>query len=514
MGLNDDGVPALTPDQLASKNVAPKEESPWEQSPIGKVLASASGEQQSPQDAADAAINRIFPMQQENAQKEKAAVLAEANKPENFVPKFDDKDLQNREAYNNRGVPDMPPKKSSDYSDAEYNKDLADNGYGSNRSPASKAISQMVSGNKSEAPAAAPAANPLEDTEMKNAMEQARSNRERANYMSSMSDLSSAIIGSGGADMSKNRITSVDRDLATADQPLQDLNLQRDEYKKFLQNKDDREKNDPNSAVSKAMRDVLGKSGVKLPETATYATMEKLAPQIMHHEEMQQKIKDRALQYAQLNATKQLALSSKASDKQIAAAGKTQQMLEQMRGNPAVQQAEKDIYAASKVNSMVNLKSDPNQLDNQQVQLLASEVGKIATGGVPTTHELQGLNVSTLPSKLAGITQTFLNKPSPANKAAFVKSMQEYVNSLTVDARKVVTDRYGRILESNKAHISPDDYNTLKSQYMGRFDQAENNTSSKGSVSPQTLQDYAKKHNIDTNAAADLLTKAGYNVQK
>lgn len=161
---------------------------------------------------------------------------------------------------------------------------------------------------------------------------------------------------------------------------------------------------------------------------------------------------------------------AKANDKQNQALQQTTSMLEQMRGSPAAAQAEKDIYAAQKVNSMVNLYGDPNKLNPSQVQLLATEVAKIASGGVPSTHELQGLNPSTISSSLASLAQKVMNKPEGANAGEFVKAMQDYTNSLTKDAKEVIKDRYGRIIETNRNRLGDDNYNTLQSNYIKRFD--------------------------------------------
>ncbi|MGJ8491084.1 hypothetical protein ACSFB2_12705, partial [Glaesserella parasuis] len=139
------------------------------------------------------------------------------------------------------------------------------------------------------------------------------------------------------------------------------------------------------------------------------------------------------------------------------------------RGQPAMAQAEKDLYAAQKANSLANLYKDPNNLSPQQVQLLASEIGKIAQGGVTSQHELEAITPHTLNSQLAGITQKFTNQPSPANAAAFVKQYQDYANQLAKDAQKQIQDKYGRVIESKKGKLSDEDYQTLQNQYINRF---------------------------------------------
>ncbi len=161
------------------------------------------------------------------------------------------------------------------------------------------------------------------------------------------------------------------------------------------------------------------------------------------------------------------------SDKQYS---DVQHQLEQTRGNPSVQQAEKDLYAADKADSLANIYGDPNKLSPAQVQLLASEVGKIAAGGVPTQHELDGLTPDTVNGKLAKIKERFLNEPTAANAGEFVKQYQDYTKALRKDAQKVVNDRYGRILDSNRGRLSDEGYQTLQDQYLNRFEQPETAT--------------------------------------
>lgn len=161
------------------------------------------------------------------------------------------------------------------------------------------------------------------------------------------------------------------------------------------------------------------------------------------------------------------------NDKQIAELDKVGSRLEQMRGSPAAAQAEKDIYAAQKVNSLVNLYGDPNKLDPQQVQLVASEVAKIAQGGVPSIHELQGLNPNTIPKSLASLAQTFTNAPVKANQGAFLKAMKDYTDSLTKDAKEVINDRYGRILKPYESMYKDHPvYKGFQDQYLNRFKEA------------------------------------------
>lgn len=160
---------------------------------------------------------------------------------------------------------------------------------------------------------------------------------------------------------------------------------------------------------------------------------------------------------------------TKSSDKQNKFYDNMVSKAESYRGSPAGQQAEKDLYASDKAKSLANLYGDPNKLSNAQVQLLASEVAKIASGGVPTQHELDGLTPGTLQGALSGFVSKLTNKPTPANAAAFIKAYQDYANVLTKDAQKVIKDRYGRISDSYGNMISPEQADTFNKTYTNRF---------------------------------------------
>lgn len=150
----------------------------------------------------------------------------------------------------------------------------------------------------------------------------------------------------------------------------------------------------------------------------------------------------------------------------------TEQLLESARGNPAAAQAEKNLLNAANAKSLINMYGDPNQLSNQQVQLLVGEVGKVAQGGAPAMHELDALSPGALKGRLAGVWSKFSNEPTPANAGAFVKQYSDYVDLLQKDSEKVIEDKYGRVLNSAKRALDPRDYQVLRANYVDRFKNA------------------------------------------
>ena len=258
----------------------------------------------------------------------------------------------------------------------------------------------------------------------------------------------------------------------------------------------EKEKDDPNSQASVNMRQVAALTtkslGFNIPDNLSYNQVKDILPGIERFstakDNRDSKSADLAQKYALLNVIKQKGSDDKASAAQDKALLNTQQLLESARGNPAAAQAEKDIYSADKANSLSSLYGDPNKLPPQMVQMLSSEVAKIASGGAPTMHELDGLNPQTLRGQFANITQKLTNSPSQANAGEFIKQYQDYANALTKDAQKVIQDKYGRVIESRKAQLGDSNYKALQDHYINRFAASSNKlpTSMSGSY-PRTV---------------------------
>ena len=240
------------------------------------------------------------------------------------------------------------------------------------------------------------------------------------------------------------------------------------------------EMNDPSSDTSKAYQENLKANFPDMAEKLgdnLYKISAAQMPAYLKPVEMKAKmdatkeIADSRIQAAQMAGqdradAKKTAADTKASDKQNQNFMNTTQLLEQMRGAPGAAQAEKDLYAADKAKTLMEKFNNPNP---QMTKLLVSEIGKIASGGQSSQHELDALTPSTLSSSLASAWQKISNEPTPANAKAFLKDYMTYANGITKDAQKTIQDRYGRIIESRKSLVSPDHYRALQDQYVNRF---------------------------------------------
>jgi hypothetical protein len=146
------------------------------------------------------------------------------------------------------------------------------------------------------------------------------------------------------------------------------------------------------------------------------------------------------------------------------------QMIESSRGNQAVQQAEKDLYASSKLKSLFDKVGDLDKLSPEMSNLAVLEVAKMASGAAPDDHMLKMLDPSAYKGALAKAWEKVSNNPSPANAGAFLKQYKDYADSMTEDARSLITDRYGRIIDSAEDDIGKDNAEKLRDVYLRRFD--------------------------------------------
>lgn len=266
------------------------------------------------------------------------------------------------------------------------------------------------------------------------------------------------------------------------------------------QQQDLKSQRDPDSDISKAGRLILGQmsdaSGVKInvPPNMSYEMMQKLYPSITKFIDAKMMADSRSDLASMRQEAQKDKQDQKTTDKYDKELNNTGQLMEQMRGSPAVSQAEKDLYAASKADTLANLYGDPNKLSMPQVRMLSQEIAKIAAGGNSTMSELEGITPHSLAGRMSSFVSNLINKPTAANAAAFVKQFQDYSKNLTSDAQNVITDRYSRILEPRKNQLRPEDYQNLQDKYVNRF---------------KNQQASTPKLNVDQDALAAEMKRRG-----
>lgn len=155
---------------------------------------------------------------------------------------------------------------------------------------------------------------------------------------------------------------------------------------------------------------------------------------------------------------------SKISTDQDNAYQRIRKDLETFRGNSAAQQAGMDVLSAKKAIDNVEGR-DPNSLTLQDLRLLNEELGKIATGGVPTEHGVQALMPSNLQTKYAEIQNFLSSKPTDAKAGEYIKHNMEYLKKMMGTSQSVIDDYRRNILKGAKHTLRSDDYDEAASDY-------------------------------------------------
>lgn len=128
------------------------------------------------------------------------------------------------------------------------------------------------------------------------------------------------------------------------------------------------------------------------------------------------------------------------------------------RGNTAVQQA---ASAVTNAKNAMNL-ADKGNLSTSDLHLFASEMGKLATNGVPGQSEIDALVPNTAKTQLANVTQFFANSPSDADAQDFINHNKPYLKDLLNNYGGVVDTYKNNIVDGYKKKLDPDDYAELK----------------------------------------------------
>lgn len=225
-----------------------------------------------------------------------------------------------------------------------------------------------------------------------------------------------------------------------------------------------------------------------------------------HHEDVAEQGKNRANAAAIAAQAHKDALVARQAEKDAAATAKTEKDqkesythlrhdLESFRGNGAAQQAAKDVLSADKALQMVRNR-DPNTLTTQDLSLLAGEMAKIATGGVPTEHGQQSLMPSNLATKAAELQNFLSSNPTNAQAGEYVKKNLHYLEDMKNIAADTVADYRRNVAKGYRERVSPENYNEALRDYDIQEREPD-------------VDAYAKKHGISYQQAAQVKAARG-----
>ncbi len=177
--------------------------------------------------------------------------------------------------------------------------------------------------------------------------------------------------------------------------------------------------------------------------------------------------KQLALKTAETNAQsrndlRQQAMDMKATDAQSKAYTTMRKDLESFRGNQSVQQAAIAVQNSDKALALVNSKPT-----SQNLALLADEMGKIASGGVPGEHGVQALLPNNLNTKVAEIQAWVTGHPnaSAADVTEYLDNNREYINQVRGIAAQALHSYRSNIAKGYRARVSPDQFQEASDDY-------------------------------------------------
>lgn len=287
-----------------------------------------------------------------------------------------------------------------------------------------------------------------------------------------------------------------------AEQPVSDLGAQQALQQGALktqmlkgQTTTEMSQSDPNSDVSKVMRDLYKQeTGKDAPDGMAYADIAKLEPALA-----------RMASAKNMLAMRQDALKTKGEEKQANALKDTQQMIETARGAKDVQNARETSRLIDNANSLLSGYPNLNDMPAAQVSLFAQELAKIAKGGVAGEAEVKDIVPPTIASGLMKGLGQLENKPEGSQLAAFLQEYKPYLDTIKTNSQKLVTDRTERILKVQTPRLGIDNVKLMRDVY---------NPQSTALVGPAAssapkqydadVMDYAQKHSISPEQANQI----------
>ncbi len=347
-------------------------------------------------------------------------------------------------------------------------------------------------------------------------------NRNNTQLAANLSKAGSQI---GAAIASKNTSSPIKADTSLAEsvekqagQPITDILTQREakdrelkRQKELLDLNDEASLRDPNSAVSKALRDGAKLAGLSLPDDVSG-----------------KQLRDSGINLGTLLNARQAAEARKeaaALRMQQADQGKSdRQEMQAMRlGTMINNKVQNDKNVQNYVAQQQRFKNDLNLLSSGQPitsQMLSELEQSVVTGvrgsGGGSLGSLQRTEMETAQRKLTNLAQQLSGKPGDLRKTnpEIVKYVQDTIQRLHDGFENKINDRRAEIAESYKPVAKGNKrLEEVLDQYGQKEDNSKEESPSKGSVSAGTLKKYAEEHGIDEDSAGKLLKQGGYDVE-
>lgn len=309
----------------------------------------------------------------------------------------------------------------------------------------------------------------LSDDAIKAAQQKANDQIDSTRPWQFLAGFGNAIAGRDSSDTDKyfaqQRANILDQNVGTLQRQkagvMQDLQANN----AFQQSDNEQQKNDPTSKQSQLVQGMVAKlyPGKFTPEQLGSLTAAN-ADSIYKPLELDEKMKENSANMAMKNEIMKQGQQDRKDRKSGEAYTQMRKDMESFRGNAGARQASLDVLASQKALKLVEGK-DPNKLSTQDLQLLADEMGKIATGGIPGEHGVQALLPNNLQTKFAEMKNFLLSKPSDAQAGEYIKKNMSYLKDMQGVAGKTLNDYRGNIAKGYRNRVSPEDYAEAQKDY-------------------------------------------------
>lgn len=251
---------------------------------------------------------------------------------------------------------------------------------------------------------------------------------------------------------------------AQAEQPVADLATKQTLEQGALKGKilegqaaTEMSQSDPRSAVSDTLRQLIRKEapGITVDDSMSYSDMAKLEPSLARMATQQ------ASQLAHKDA--QTVKQDAAKDKAYINFNKD---IQSFRGNAGAQQASRDVLTAGKAVGLIDL---PGMKTTQDLRVIADEIAKLATGGVPGEKGTEALLPHTALSKFAELKNFVLSQPTDAQADEYLKRNRAMLKNLVGESRNTLRKYSETLAKGYKHSLKPEDYEeglqTIKQNY-------------------------------------------------
>jgi hypothetical protein len=167
---------------------------------------------------------------------------------------------------------------------------------------------------------------------------------------------------------------------------------------------------------------------------------------------------------------KQSTLQAQMDNKRSDADSKARQAVFSFRGNAGAQQASKDVLSTAKALDLIN---QPGIKTTQDLQLIAQELGKVASGGVPGAHEIYALLPSNLKTKTAELINFISSKPTNAQADEYLQRNKKYLNEIRSTAVDTLKNYQLNMAKGFKNKMHPDEYSDLQKDISSQYSMPE-----------------------------------------